>query len=368
MPKNYYEILGVQKNASKDELKKAFHKLAHKHHPDKNKGDDKKFKEVNEAYQVLSDDGKRSRYDQFGSADGPMGGGNYGGQGGFGGGFEGFDFSGFQNGQGFDMGDIGDIGDIFGDFFGGGMGRGTKNSRQGRDIQTEIELTFSESIFGVKKSVSLNKQSTCDICKGTGGKVGTKMNTCKTCNGQGKIHEVRRSILGSFQTTKTCEECLGSGKIPSEKCSNCKGLGVVRKQNEVELNIPSGINNGEMLKMSGGGEDIQGGQSGDLYIKVKVKTHDIYKRDGLNLTMDLPIKLTDALLGITYNLKTLEGNNIEIKIPEGINHNEQLRVRGKGVPSTRGRGDIIIRIQVKMPTKLSRREKELIEQLKKEGI
>lgn len=366
MPKNYYETLGVDKKASKEEIKKAFHKMAHKYHPDKNKGEDKKFKEVNEAYQVLSDDSKRARYDQFGSADGPTMGGGYGAgqQGGFGG-FEGFDFSGFQNGQGFDMGDLGDI---FGDFFGGGMGRGTKNSRRGRDIQTEINLTFSESVFGVKKTISLNKQSTCDICKGTGGKVGTKMNTCKTCNGQGQVREVKRSILGSFSTTKTCSDCLGTGKIPSEKCSNCKGSGVLKKQNEIELNIPAGINDTEMLKMQGGGEDIQGGRPGDLYVKVNVKNDSIYKRDGLNLTIDLPIKLTDALLGMTHNLKTLEGNNIEVKIPEGINHNELLRVRGKGVPSSLGRGDIIIRVQIKMPNKLSRKEKELIEKLKEEGL
>jgi len=364
MPKNYYETLGVDKKASKDELKKAFHKLAHKHHPDKNNGDDKKFKEVNEAYQTLSDDQKRSRYDQFGSADGPMGGGNYGGQGNAGG-FGGFDFSGFQNGQGFDMGDLGDI---FGDFFGGGMGRGTRNSRRGRDIQIEIELSFEDSIFGIKRKVSITKQSTCDICKGTGGKVGAKMNTCSTCNGQGQVREIKRSILGSFSTTKICEDCLGTGKIPSDKCSTCHGAGVYRKQKEIELNIPAGINNAEMLKMAGGGEDIQGGNSGDLYIKVRVKNHSLYKRDGLNLTMDLPIKLTDSLLGMVYKLKTLEGNTIEVKIPEGINHNEQLRVRGKGVPSTRGRGDIILRIQIKMPAKLSRKSKELIEELKKEGI
>lgn len=367
MSKNYYETLGVEKNASKEEIKKAFHLQAHKYHPDKNNGDDKKFKEVNEAYQVLSDDGKRVRYDQFGSADGPMGGGNYGGQqqGGFGGGFDGFDFSGFQNGQGFDMGDIGDI---FGDFFGGGMGRGTKNSRRGRDIQTEISLSFEESIFGVKRDVVIEKQSTCEICKGTGGKVGSKMNICKTCNGQGQIREVRRSILGSFSTTKICDVCLGTGKIPSEKCSNCNGAGVYRKQKEIELNIPAGINNDEMLKMQGQGEDIQGGPSGDLYIKIKVKSHAAYKRDGLNLTMDLPIKLTDALTGMVYNLKTLEGNTIEVKIPEGINHNELLRVRGKGVPGRNGRGDIILRIQVKMPTKLSRNAKEIIEKLKEEGL
>jgi len=363
MSKNYYETLGVEKNASKEEIKKAFHKQALKYHPDKNNGDDKRFKAVNEAYQVLSDEQKRARYDQFGSADGPMGGGNYGGQQG---GFGGFDFSGgFQNGQGFDMGDIGDI---FGDFFGGGMGRSQSKKHRGRDIQTEINLTFSESIFGTNKKVSITKQATCDICKGTGAKVGTKMNTCKTCNGQGQIREVRRSILGSFSTTKTCEDCLGSGKIPSEKCSNCRGAGVYRKQKEINLNIPAGINDTEMLKMTGEGEDVKGGLSGDLYIKVNVKPHPQYKRDGLNLTMDLPIKLTDAILGTTYKLKTLEEHEIEVKIPEGINHHELLRVRGKGVPSSRGRGDIILRIVIKMPSKLSRKEKEIIEELKKEGL
>lgn len=361
MSKDYYEILGVQKNASKDEIKKAFHKLALKYHPDKNNGDDKKFKEANEAYQVLSDEQKRSKYDQFGSADGNPGFGGFSSNGGA----PGWDFSGFQNGQGFDMGDMGDI---FGEFFGGGMGRGSRNSRRGRDIQTEIDLSFEEAVFGVKKTISITKQSKCNVCGGSGAKVGTKMNVCKTCGGNGQIREVRRSILGSFSTTKTCDVCLGAGKIPSEKCSNCRGDGLVRKQNEIELNIPAGIDNAEMLKMTGTGEDIQNGPSGDLYIKVRVKSHPVYKRDGLNLNTDLSIKLSEALLGMEYKLKTLEGNTIEVKIPEGINHNELLRVRGKGVPSSRGRGDIIIRVQIKMPPKLSRKQKEIIEELKKEGL
>ena len=364
MPKNYYETLGVEKNASKEEVKKAFHKLAHKHHPDKNNGDDKKFKEVNEAYQVLSDDQKRSRYDQFGSADGPQGfggGEGFGGQGGFGG----FDFSGgFQNGQGFDMGDLGDI---FGDFFGGGS-RAGRRTQKGRDLQVEIDLNFEDSIFGISRTVSINKQSTCNICKGTGGKVGTKMNTCSTCGGHGKVQEVRRSILGSFSTTKVCDVCMGNGKIPSEKCSNCRGAGVYKKEQDIKINIPACINKGEMLKMTGMGEDIQGGNSGDLFIKVNIKTHPIFKRDGINLTMDLPIKLTDALLGMTYKLKTLEGKEIEVKIPEGINHNELLRVRGYGVPRGGARGDIILCIKVKMPTKLSRKSKEIIEKMREEGL
>ncbi len=364
MAKDYYETLGVNKGATKDEIKKAFHKKAHMYHPDKNKGDDSKFKEVNEAYQVLSDDQKRARYDQFGSADGPMGGGGYGGQQG---GFGGFDFSGFQNGGGMEF-DMGDLGDIFGDFFGGGMGnRGRSQAKRGRDISTEIDISFEDSIFGVSRKILITKQSFCDICKGNGAKVGTKMDTCKTCNGQGQIREMKRSMLGTFQSVRACDHCSGSGKIPHEKCSECKGHGVKQKQEEINITIPEGINNGEMIRMTGMGEAIKGAQAGDLYIKINVRPHNVFRRDGSNLTMDLPIKLTDALLGMKYNLKTLDGE-LEIKIPEGINHNELLRVRGKGVPNGRSRGDIILRIQVKMPNKLSKKAKDLIEKLKEDGI
>ena len=356
MSKDYYQSLGVDKGASKEEIKKAFHKMAHKYHPDKNGGDDKKFKEVNEAYQTLSDDQKRSQYDRFGS-DGPQGYGG-GGQG-----FGGFDFSGAQGGVEFDMGDLGDI---FGDFFGGGGRR--QQARRGRDISTEIDLTFKESILGVDKKISISKQSTCDTCNGSGAKPGTKLDSCKTCAGQGQVREVKRSILGSFQSVRTCEACHGQGKVPSDKCTACHGAGVSKQNEELDVKVPAGINNGEMLRMNGMGEAIQGGQTGDLYIKMRIKTHPVFKRDGLNLTMDLEIKLSDALLGMNYNLKTLEEDTISVKIPEGINNGEMLRVRGKGVPSNRGRGDIIIRILIKMPSKLSKKSKELIDELKKEGI
>jgi len=361
MSKDYYEILGVNKSASKEEIKKAFRQMAHKYHPDKNKGDDTKFKEANEAYQVLTNDQKRAQYDQFGNADGPSFAGGYGGaQQGFGG----FDFSGFQQ-QGFDMGDLGDI---FGDFFGGGMGRSGQRQKRGRDISTEIDITFEESVFGVARSILISKQSICNICSGSGAKPGIKMDTCKTCNGNGQIRENRRSILGTFSTVKTCDSCHGAGKIPNEKCSECRGAGVFKKQEEIKLNVPAGINNGEMVRMTGMGEAIRGGQAGDLYIKINVRPHNIFKRDGANLNMDLHIKLSDALLGATYPLKTLDGD-IEVKIPEGINHGELLRVKGRGVPqgSTR-RGDIIIRILVKMPNKLSRKGKEAVEKLKEEGV
>ena len=363
MSKDYYKTLGVDKNASKEEVKKAFHKLAHTHHPDKNNGDDTKFKEVNEAYQVLSDDKKRSSYDQFGSADGPQGfgGGFGGGQGGFGG----FDFRGGNGNMEFDMGDLGDI---FGDFFGGGMGRGKQKNRKGRDLQTDVTLTFEESIFGVEKKINLNKQSICSVCSGTGAKVGTKMDTCKTCGGQGQVREIRRSMLGNFETVKTCDICFGSGKIPSQKCSECRGSGVVKKNEEISVKIPTGINNGETLRVRGHGEAIQGGETGDLYIKLNVKSHSVYTRENSNLIMELKIKLTDAILGMNYNLKTLDNRNIEVKIPEGINNNEMLRVKGQGVPVGHSRGDIIMKIHVDMPKKLSRKTKEIIEKLKEEGL
>lgn len=355
--KDYYEILGVQKGASKDEIKKAFHKLAHKYHPDKNAGEDMKFKEVNEAYQILSDDGKRSQYDQFGQTfDNGAGPGA--------GGFGGFDFSGFQNGQGFDMGDLGDI---FSEFFSGGMG-GRAQARRGRDISTEISLSFSEAIFGVERKILLTKQSTCEICNGSGGKPGTSMETCSTCNGKGQLHETRRSFMGAFSTVKTCETCHGSGKVPKEKCTNCRGAGVLRKQEEVSVRIPAGINNGEMVRLTGMGEAIPHGTSGDLYIKINIAKHPHFRRELNDLVIDLNIKLSDALLGMTYQLETLEGP-LEVKVPEGVSPGEILRVRGKGVPYGRGkRGDILINLHIKLPQKLSRKSRELVEKLKEEGI
>ncbi len=359
--KDYYNILGVEKGASKEEIKKAFHKLAHQYHPDKNSGDDAKFKELNEAYQVLSDEQKRSQYDQFGQTfDG--GAGPYGGGQGFGG----FDFSGFQNGQGFDMGDLGDI---FSEFFGGGMGGGRQGGiPRGRDISTEIDISFSEAVFGVNRKILLTKQTTCDTCEGTGAKKGSKMDTCKTCNGKGQIHETKRSFLGTFSTAKICETCMGTGQVPHEKCVTCHGAGVLKKQQEIEIKIPAGIRNGEMVRLQGMGEAVSHGKSGDLYIKINVTPHHTFRREDNDLVMDLNLKLTDALLGMDYDLETLDGN-VEVKIPEGVSPGEILRVRGKGVPNGRGkRGDILIHMHLKLPNKLSRKARELVEKMKEEGI
>ncbi len=357
--KNYYEILGVEKGANKEEIKKAFRKLAHQYHPDKNKGDDSKFKEVNEAYQVLSDDQKRAQYDQFGSA------GPGFGQGGFDpSGFGGFDFSGFQNAQGYDMGDLGDI---FGEFFGGGMRGGARENR-GRDISTEITIPFADSIFGTVRRILITKTSQCETCHGSGGKPGSKQVSCGACNGKGQIRETRRSLLGSFVTTRVCDVCMGVGTVPQEPCTDCRGAGVKRKEEEIEIRIPAGIENGEMVRLQGMGEAVKRGASGDLYVKINVQSHPLFRRDRQNLLMDMEVKLSEALLGAERPIETLDGT-VTVKIPEGIASGTQLRVKERGVPGARGkRGDLMIRVTVKIPNKLSRKAKEAIETLKEEGL
>ena len=359
MAKDYYGVLGVGKSASKDEIKKAFYKLAHKFHPDKKEGDEAKFKEVNEAYQVLSDDQKRAKYDQFGA-----GFENMGGFGGNAGGFEGFDFGGFQNGAEFDFGNLNDI---FSDFFGGGMG-GRAQARRGRDISTEMQISFADSIFGIERRILITKTSRCLTCSGSGARAGSKMETCQKCNGQGKIHEMKRTILGSISSARVCDTCGGTGEVPKEACEACRGKGVLRREEEISIVVPPGIRDGEMIRMTGMGEAVQKGTSGDLYIKINAASHPVFKRDGNDLAMSLNLKLTDALLGAKYPIETLDGN-IEVTIPEGIKVNEILRVRGKGVPTGKNkRGDLLIKLNIKLPTKLSKKSRELIEKLKEEGI
>ncbi|HEY1037072.1 MAG TPA: DnaJ C-terminal domain-containing protein, partial [Candidatus Paceibacterota bacterium] len=323
--KDYYEILGVSKSATKDEIKKAFRKLAHEHHPDKTGGDDKKFKEANEAYSVLSDDSKRAQYDQFGSAGPGFGssnaGGGYGNQG-----FGGFDFSGFGGGQGFGgFGQDGvefDLGDIFGGMFGGG-GRSRQKVNKGSDVQVDIEVAFEDSIFGAEKEFSVHRTAECSKCEGSRGESGTSMDKCKTCDGSGHIMEVKRSIFGSFQSSKVCDTCFGTGKVPKEKCKHCKGKGTETIKDTIKVVIPAGIEPGEMLRVTGKGEAITGGKTGDLYIKVHVKkpTGEPAKlnirKEGLNLAMDARIKLTDALLGGDLNIETLD-ETLTISIPAGI--------------------------------------------------
>ncbi|MEA2112876.1 MAG: molecular chaperone DnaJ [Patescibacteria group bacterium] len=352
MSKDYYNILGIEKKATKTEIKKAFHKLAHKYHPDKKGGDEKKFKEASEAYAVLSDDKKRTEYDAYGQSFG----GNGGPQGGFGG------FGGFSRGQ---QGDFDfDLGDIFGDIFGGRGGQ----KKRGSDISIDIQVSFSEAVFGVERKVLITKNSFCSSCKGTGAKTGSAMETCSACNGNGKIRETKQSFFGSFSSVKNCEKCHGKGKIPKEKCKDCDGIGVVRKQEEINIKIPAGINDGEMIRLTGAGEAVEGGVAGDLYIKVRITPHKNFKKEGLNLKMDLAVKLSDALLGSEYVVETLDGK-IKVKIPKGVSHGEMLRVRDKGVPITESRrGDLFIKIKITLPNKLSRKAKKLVEELKGEGV
>src|SRR3989338_8484572 len=337
MSKDYYETLGVNKSASKDEIKKAFYKLAHKYHPDKKGCNETKFKQVNEAYQILSDDAKRSKYDQYGSGFENMGqsGGEYRR-----GGFEGFDFSGFQNGNA-DF-DFGNLNDIFSDFFTGGMSGGRREVRRGRDISTEVQISFSDSIFGINRKILITKTSNCLTCNGSGARAGSKVETCKHCNGQGKIRESKRTIFGNVASTKICDTCLGTGEVPKELCEKCKGKGVLRREEEISITIPAGIRDGEMIRMTGHGEAISKGTAGDLYIKINVAPHALFKREGNDLVMNLNLKLSDALLGTEYPIQTLDGE-IKVTIPEGVTINEILRVRGKGVPVSKNkRGDLLI--------------------------
>ncbi len=357
MAKDYYATLGVEKKATKEDIKKAFHKMAHKYHPDKKGGDEAKFKEVNEAYQTLSDDAKRSQYDTYGSTDGSSGPSGYGGFGGFQGGGQGFDGV--------------DLGDIFNDFFGGGYGnQGGRRVERGSDISIDIELSFVESIRGAVRKVIIGKTSSCDVCSGSGAKPGSKLKKCATCNGKGKVTEMRRSFLGTFSSVSMCSICNGKGEVPEEQCKTCDGKGVKKKQEEIAITIPPGIQDGEMLRMSGRGEAVAHGITGDLYVKIHVKAHPLYHREGTNLVMKLDVKLSDALLGANYTIKSYDDTPIEIKIPEGVKFGDILRLKEKGIPgANRGRaGDILISVQIKTPSKLSGKAKKLIEELKNEGI
>jgi len=357
--KNYYDILGIQKSATEDDIKRAFRKLAQKYHPDKKGGDEAKFKEVSEAYSVLSDKKKRNEYDTYGKTF--AGGGPQGGpQGGFGG----FDFSNFQGfggqGQSFEF----DLGDIFGDAFGGGQ----RGRTRGRDISIDIELTFRESVFGTERRVLISKMATCDICNGTGAKKGSKMITCTTCNGKGDIRESRNTIFGAFTSTRVCPRCHGKGQVPEQVCEGCRGEGIRKREEEIHVVIPAGVEDGEMVRMPGRGEATSAGGAGDLYVKLHIKTDTKFSRDGNNLLTVLPVKLSDALLGGEYRIVTLDGDET-VRVPQGVVHGEMIRVRGRGVPYGRGsRGDLMVRVDIQFPKKLSRSAQDLVEKLRGEGL
>lgn len=359
MANNYYDILGVTKTASADEIKKAYRKLAHKYHPDKKGGDEEKFKEVNEAYQVLSNTEKRAQYDQFGQTFNQSG---AGGQSGFGG----FDFSQFQQGSGgqgfeFNFGG-GGMGDMFSEMFGGGR----RQSGHGRDIQVDVEISFNDMVQGVKKDVSLYKTVSCETCHGSGGAKDAKETTCGACKGSGHIQKTVQTILGSVGQTVVCDMCKGKGKTYDKKCDACSGNGVQKKDVKETIDIPAGINHGQSIALSGHGEAGEyGSQSGDLIVTVHVVPHDEFERDGFDVRTEKHVTFAQAALGDKVTIETVTGS-VKMKIPSGTQSGEVYRIRGKGIPKLRGigTGDHLVTVIVDVPTRLSRKEKKIIEQLR----
>lgn len=361
---NYYDRLGVAKDASEDEIKKAFRKLAHKYHPDKGGGDEKKFKEINEAYQVLSSKEKRRQYDHTGQTFSGNAGRSNPNQGQ---GFGGFDFSGQGGAPGFDFSGTG-FEDIFSDMFGGG-GRSRSHGRSGADIQVDVEISFEEMVKGVKKEIRLRKLSACDTCHATGGKPGTKENKCSECQGAGQVRRVSHTIFGAFEQAVICERCHGRGKVYAEKCPTCKGTTRVHKEESVSIDIPAGIDDKQTLSLRGGGASGEdGGTPGDLFINVRIRPHPSLKRQGDDIVSRLEITFAEAALGEKLTIETIEGD-MTMKIPAGTQPGEVFRVRGKGVPhlGQYGRGDQLVTVFLRVPKKLSRDEKELIEKLGKIG-
>lgn len=356
---DYYKILGVEKGASEDEIKKAYRKLAHQHHPDKAGGNEDKFKEINEAYQVLSDKAKRSQYDQFGQTFNGSGAGG----GGFSGGFEGFSgfgqggFGGFSGASGWE--------DVFSDIFGGG--RSSYHQEVGRDIQVDIEISFFEMVTGTRKEISLYKNVVCDHCGGEGGERGSKKETCSDCHGTGKIRKSIRTILGTIAQEAVCDKCKGQGSIYTQKCRHCKGDGIYKNEKKIPIDIPAGISDGQTISLRGEGEaGKQGAPSGDLFINVHVKKHAKFNRDEENnIVSEEGISFAQATLGDKIEIETVEGP-MTMKIPAGTQNGEIFRIRHLGVPFLRenDRGHHLVKIRVIVPKKISRREKELISELR----
>ncbi|AZR73174.1 molecular chaperone DnaJ [Anoxybacter fermentans] len=348
--RDYYEVLGVSRDADIKEIKKAYRRLAKKYHPDLNKNDPdaaEKFKEVREAYEVLSDPDKRARYDQFGHAgvgeDGGFGGfGNFGGFGDFG-----------QTDFGFD--------DIF-DMFFGGSSRRHRGPTRGADLQYNLEITFEEAAFGTKKDLHIPRTETCPKCNGTGAKPGTGLKTCPKCNGRGTIQFAQQTPLGRFVQTRTCDECGGSGQKIETPCPECYGRGQVRRERTITVNIPAGVDTGSKLRLSGEGEaGERGGPPGDLYVRIQVKPHKIFKRRGNDIICEIPISIVQAALGDEIEVPTLNGR-AKFTIPAGTQPGTSFRLRGKGIPHLNGygRGDQYVKVKVVVPTKLNNKQKELL--------
>lgn len=356
---DYYGILGVEKNASADEIKSAYRRMAKKYHPDvyataseKEKAEaENKFKDIQHAYDVLSDPQKRAAYDQYGSEDGPMGGGA-----GFNPFGEGFTSSGFGGNSGF--GDI--FSDIFSAFAGGGNQRSAGSSRAGDDIEVELTLTFKEACFGAKKEVTYSRVEKCPTCKGTGAKDGTSVKTCTKCGGKGRVVVQQRTMLGVMQTERVCDMCGGTGKIIMEPCPDCKGKGKVRKQRTISVNIPAGVDNGQMLNMPNeGNAGYNGGPNGNLIIVFRVKPHSLFVRKGNDLSFELPITVTQAVFGDSIEVPTLD-KPVRIDIPAGTKNNTNIKIKGKGVKDLRRNvyGDLIAIIKVDIPKNIGLKQRK----------
>lgn len=361
--RDYYEVLGVSKSASADEIKKAFRKLAVKYHPDKEGGDEVKFKEANEAYEVLKDQQKRQRYDQFGHAGV---GGSSGGGGGYGGNpFEGFSSQGFD----FNFGD-GGLGDIFGQFFGGGQQ--SQGPRRGRDVETQIQLTFEEAVFGVERELAFDMEDECSHCKGTTVEPGHELKTCPTCKGAGQQTRVMNTMFGAIQQAVTCETCAGRGKVPEKVCSVCAGRGTERRKQTITMKVPAGIDDGATIRLKERGEAMANGPKGDLYVHIRVKAHKKFTREADLILSIEHVDMIDAALGAEIDVETVDGK-VRMKVPAGTQSGTDFKLSGHGVPHLRSdrRGAHIVQLVVDTPTKLSKKQKELLEQFhsaKRRGI
>lgn len=365
--RDYYEVLGVNKNATDEELKKAYRKLAKKYHPDANpenrKEAEAKFKEVNEAYETLSDSQKRRMYDQFGP-DGPQGFNGAGGP---------FGRGTYTYSTGFDgFSDFGDLGDIFSSFFGGGFGGSSRNRqngpKKGNDLRYDLEISFEESFLGTERYVTINRNETCDTCHGEGTKPGTHPETCNVCHGSGQIRQVQNTILGQMQTTRTCSNCHGTGKVINNPCETCKGKGHVRKQARLTVKIPAGVDDNQTIVLKGEGEPGQnGGPKGDLYILVHVKRNSIYSRKGNNVLCDIPITFTQATLGAELKIPMVDGTEEIYKIPDATQTGTKFTIRNKGFKNVNGnsQGDFVFTVQVQVPKKLTPEQREILMQLAK---
>lgn len=358
MSKDYYEVLGVSKNASEDEIKTAFRKLAHKYHPDTG-GDSQKFKEINEAYQILGNKEKRSQYDQFGSTFDPN---QAGGQG-----FGGFDFSNFGQGFNFNSEDF-DLGDVFNGFFGGRTSHQSSSRsryKKGSDIRIELEIPFLEAVFGVKKEIKLKKVKKCENCDGLGHEPNSTRHTCSKCSGSGKVNRIVNTFFGQMRSTSECEDCNGSGIIYDQKCEKCNGNGIYTDYENIKIDIPAGIDNDEVLRLyNEGNSGINGGQNGDLYITINVKEDKYFKREKYDILTNLEISFPEAALGTKKEIKTVYGDLL-VKVPAGIQSGTIIRLEEKGIKKLNGRGigDHLLTVIVKTPSRLSQKEKKMYEDM-----